>query len=146
MRVIPRRALTPVYLDPYNLKYLSFEIIRRLAEIPRVDFAIHFSTMDLRRSVLMEFNPERARFDKAAPGWREHIDPATFVRGDADTAFFDCWCSLVEGLCFKISSRMPLVREDANRPLYHLVFFSRHELPNRIWGDVARGANREFNF
>lgn len=59
-RVIPRRALTLVYLDPYNLKYLSFEIIRRLAEIPRVDFAIHFSTMDLRRNVLMEFNPERA--------------------------------------------------------------------------------------
>lgn len=145
-RVIPRRALTLVYLDPYNLKYLSFEIIRRLAEIPRVDFAIHFSTMDLRRNVLMEFNPERARFDKAAPGWREHIDPATFVRGDADTAFFDYWCSLVEGLGFKISSRMPLVRDDANRPLYHLVFFSRHELPNRIWGDVARGANREFNF
>ncbi len=33
-----------------------------------------------------------------------------------------------------------------NRPLYHLVFFSRHELPNRIWSDVAQGANREFNF
>lgn len=33
-----------------------------------------------------------------------------------------------------------------NRPLYHLVFFSRHELPNRIWSDVAQGPNREFDF
>jgi len=146
MQVIPKRSLTLVYLDPYNLQYLSFEIIRRLAEIPRVDFAIHFSTMDLRRNVLMEFNPERARFDQAAPGWRDHIDPVTFVRGDADAAFFDYWCSLVEGLGFKISNRMPLVRDDANRPLYHLVFFSRHELPNRIWSEVAQGANRELNF
>jgi len=41
---------------------------------------------------------------------------------------------------------MPLVRDEGNRPLYHLVFFSRHELPNRIWGDVAQGPNREFDF
>ena len=31
------------------------------------------------------------------------------------------------------------------RQLYHLVFFSRHELPNRIWGDVAQGPNQRGN-
>ena len=143
---IPRGALCLAYLDPYNLQYLSFSVIQKLAELKYVDFAVHFSTMDLRRNVLMEFNPERARFDAAAPGWREHIDPWAFVRGDADEAFFEYWCGLVECLGFSISRRMPLVRDDGNRPLYHLVFFSRHELPNRIWGDVAQGPNRELNF
>lgn len=143
---IPTSALCLAYLDPYNLQYLSFSIIEKLAKLKYVDFAVHFSTMDLRRNVLMEYNPERARFDAAAPGWREHVDPVAFVRGDADEAFFDYWCSLVKGLGFSISQRMPLVRDDGNRPLYHLVFFSRHPLPNRIWGEVAQGANREFDF
>lgn len=143
---LPSRCLSLVYLDPYNLQYLSFSIIEKLARLPRIDFAVHFSTMDLRRNVLMEFNPERARFDAAAPGWRDHIDPDSFIRGDADEAFFDYWCGLVESLGFTISDRMPLVRDDANRPLYHLIFFSRHPLPNRIWGEVAQGVNREFDF
>jgi three-Cys-motif partner protein len=143
---LPKSSLSLVYLDPYNLQYLSFSIIEKLARLSKVDFAVHFSTMDLRRNVLMEFNPERARFDAAAPGWRDHIDPIAFIRGDADEAFFEYWCGLIEKLGFIISERKPLVRDDANRPLYHLIFFSRHPLPNRIWGDVAQGLNREFDF
>lgn len=143
---IPKSALCLAYLDPYNLQYLSFNVIEKLARLPYVDFAVHFSTMDLRRNILMEYNADRARFDDAAPGWRQHVDPLAFVRGDADEEFFDYWCGLVKKLGFSISHRMPLVRDDGNRPLYHLVFFSRHELPNRIWGDVAQGPNREFDF
>lgn len=143
---LPIDALCLAYLDPYNLQFLSFSIIEKLAKLPRIDFAVHFSTMDLKRNVLMEFNPERARFDAAAPGWRDHIDPRSFIRGDADEAFFDYWCSLIEGLGFKISKRMAPVRTDGNRTIYHLIFFSRHQLPNRIWGDVAQGRNREFDF
>jgi three-Cys-motif partner protein len=146
VQAVPTGALSLAYLDPYNLQYLTFNVIEKLAALEHVDFAVHFSTMDLRRNVLMEYNPERARFDQTAPGWREHIDPAAFIRGDADEIFFDYWCSLVEGLGLTISDRIPLVRDDKNRPLYHLVFFSRHSLPNRIWGDVAQGPNRELNF
>ena len=144
--VIPKNALCLAYLDPYNLQYLTFSVIEKLATLKHVDIAVHFSTMDLRRNVLMEFNPERARFDLTAPGWRDHIDPNAFIRGDADEAFFNYWCGLVTALGFTISKRMPLVRGDGNRPLYHLVFFSRHSLPNRIWGDVAQGPNRELDF
>ncbi|MES2048036.1 MAG: three-Cys-motif partner protein TcmP [Pseudomonadota bacterium] len=146
LRATPAGALCLAYLDPYNLQYLSFNVIEKLAKLEYVDFAVHFSTMDLRRNVLMERNQERVRFDLTAPGWRDHIDPLAFVRGDADEEFFDYWCDLVKNLGFKISQRMPLVRDHGNRPLYHLVFFSRHPLPNQIWGDVAQGQNREFDF
>lgn len=143
---IPQGALCLAYLDPYNLQFLSFSIIETLATLKHVDFAVHFSTMDLRRNIKMEYDAERARFDMTAPGWREHIDAESFIRGDADEAFFDYWCNLVTNLGFTISKRIPLVRGDGNRPLYHLVFFSRHPLPNRIWGDVAQGPNRELDF
>lgn len=143
---IPKGALCLAYLDPYNLQYLTFNIIEHLATLKHVDIAVHFSTMDLRRNILMEYNADRARFDLTAPGWRNHIDPLAFIRGDADEAFFDYWCSLITNLGFTISKRMPLVRDDGNRPLYHLVFFSRHPLPNRIWDDVAQGPNRELDF
>ncbi|MBX9798807.1 MAG: three-Cys-motif partner protein TcmP [Burkholderiaceae bacterium] len=143
---IPQKSLTLVYLDPYNLQYLDFSIIEKLAKIPRIDFIVHFSTMDLRRNVATEYNSDRVRFDQTAPGWRDHIDPKAFIRGDANEQFFDYWCSLVKALGFVISERIPLVRDEKNRPLYHLVSFSRHPLPNKIWGDVAQGRNREFNF
>lgn len=143
---IPKTALCLAYVDPYNLQYLTFNIIKHLATLKHVDIAVHFSTMDLRRNILMEYNADRARFDLTAPGWRDHIDPQAFIRGDADEAFFDYWCALVTKLGFTISKRMPLVRDDGNRPLYHLVFFSCHPLPNRIWGDVAQGPNRELDF
>jgi three-Cys-motif partner protein len=146
VQAIPRNALCLAYLDPYNLQYLTFSIIETLATLKHVDFAVHFSTMDLRRNIKMEYDADRARFDLTAPGWREHIDCQAFVRGDADEAFFEYWCSLVVNLGFTISKRIPLVRGDGNRPLYHLVFFSRHPFPNRIWGDVAQGPNREFDF
>jgi three-Cys-motif partner protein len=143
---IPKGALCLAYLDPYNLQFLTFSIIEKLATLKHVDFAVHFSTMDLRRNVRMEYDADRARFDLTAPGWRQHIDANAFIRGDADEAFFDYWCNLVTSLGFTISKRIPLVRDDGNRPLYHLVFFSRHPLPNRIWGDVAQGPNRELDF
>lgn len=51
------------YIDPYNLEYLSFPILETLA--------INFRTMDLQRNAELEFDPTRARFDDAAPGWRQ---------------------------------------------------------------------------
>lgn len=146
VEAIPKGALCLVYLDPYSLEFLTFDVIEKLAKLKFVDFAVHFSTMDLRRNVVLEYNAQRTRFDAAAPGWRDHVNPVAFARGDADEAFFEYWCGLVKGLGFTISKRMPLIRGDQNRPLYHLVFFSRNPFPNRIWDDVAQGPNREFDF
>ena len=43
-------------------------------------------------------------------------------------------------------AEMPLVRNDQGHGIYRMVFFARHDLPNRIWGDVAQGPNRSFVF
>jgi three-Cys-motif partner protein len=142
-RLVPPGALTLAYLDPYNLGYLSWSIIERLAQLQNVDFAVHWSTADLTRNVRLDYQRQGQRFDQVAPGWRDRVDVEALIRGDADQQFFDYWCGLVGSLGFTISERIPLVRSERNAPLYHLVFFSRHPSPIRVWSDVAQGKNRE---
>jgi three-Cys-motif partner protein len=140
---VPARALVLAYVDPYNLEYLSFDIIRSLSALKRIDFVVHFSTMDLQRNVDFELDDARARFDDAAPGWRERVQVKSLSKTELRQAFFEDWMGLVTGLGFTVSQEMPLVRGDRNEPLYRLVAFSRHALPNDIWNDVARGRNLE---
>lgn len=143
MQLVPQRALCTVYLDPYNLELLSFDIIKELANLKAVDFAVHFSTMDLIRNMDFEFDPKRARFDGTAPHWRERVDLQGNNKARGHSLFFDYWVSLIKELGFTFSESMPLITNNSNHGIYRLVFFSRHELPNKIWGDVAKGPNRE---
>lgn len=140
LQMIPRRnSLCLAYLDPYNLQALTLDVIQCLAQLERVDFVVHFSTMDLVRNVELDF--ERGRFDDVAPGWQDTVLPQQLSRRGMSEAFFDYWCGLVRGLGFEFSERMPLIRNDGNAPLYRLTCFSRSPLPNRLWKDVARPAN-----
>lgn len=140
-----RGSLTLAYIDPYNLEYLSFSIIEALASLTKVDLAINFSTMDLQRNAEFEFDPARARFDAAAPGWRDDPTIRSSNKRNVPIAFFNYWCGLVKGLGFQYSKEMPLVRNDDGHPIYRMVFFARHDLPVRLWGDVARDKNRSLD-
>ncbi len=136
------KTLALVYIDPYNLRFLSFEIIECLARLKHVDFLVHFSTNDLQRNVELEMGA-RAGFDETAPGWRNKITAVSGNKAALRLAFFEYWRSLIQGIGFSFSRAMPLVKDDDNTPLYRLIVFSRHELPKRVWEDVARGENRE---
>lgn len=133
-----KRALCVAYLDPYNLELLKFPMIETLSRF-KVDFAVHFSTMDLQRNVEFEFDPKRARFDETAPGWRDHVNIHGLSKASGAPAFFDYWCAKVRALGFEFSREMPLIPNDRNHPIYRLVFFARHDMATRIWGDVAKG-------
>jgi three-Cys-motif partner protein len=142
VREVPKNALCMAYIDPYNLELLSFSILEALADL-KVDLAINFSTMDLQRNAESEFDPARARFDDAAPGWREDTEVLSSSKQNVKLAFFRYWCRLVQDLGFEHSREMPLVHNNHGHPIYRMVFFARgHDLPNRIWSDVARGPNR----
>lgn len=139
---VPRKgSLALAYIDPYNLEYLSFSIIEALAALPKVDLAINFSTMDLQRNAEFEFDPARARFDGAAPGWREDPTIRSLSKKNVPIAFFNYWCALVKKLGFEHSQEMPLVRNEDGHPIYRVVFFARHAFPVRLWGDVAKDKN-----
>ncbi len=142
VREVPHGSLTMAYLDPYNLELLAFPIIQELSKL-KVDLAINFSTMDLQRNAELEFDPMRARFDDTAPGWRDQPAVRSASKQNVKLAFFNYWCELVQGLGFAYSKEMPLITNNRGRGIYRIVFFARHDLPTRIWGEIARGPNRQ---
>ena len=139
---VPTRSLCLAYLDPYNLGFLSFSILRDLAKLRNVDLAINFCTMDLQRNVELEFDPNRTRFEDTAPGWRVHGAIRTASKQNLPMVFLRYWCQLVRDLGFEHSQEMPLVRNNHGHGIYRMVFFARHEFPTGIWSDVAKGPNR----
>lgn len=140
---VPDGSLCMAYVDPYNLEHLSFAILRALSVLPSVDLAINFSTMDLQRNVELEFDPERDRFDDAAPGWRQNAAICSASRQNVKLEFFRYWLNLVQGLGFKHSAQMPTIQNSSGHGIYRLCFFSRHSFPDRIWSEVARSPNRQ---
>lgn len=143
VKAVPQRSLCLAYIDPYNLEFLSMSIIETLAQLKNVDFAVHFSIMDLHRNVDFELDPCRARFDDAAPGWRNALKHCS--KSALPGEFFQYWCKQVEELGLGISTAMPLVYNNTGHPIYRLVFFARHGLPHKLWGDVAKSKNQELD-
>ena len=139
VKAVPQGALCLVYLDPYNLELLSYPMIKALATLPKVDFIVHFSTMDLKRNVAAELDPDRARFDEVSPGWRQRLSGV--ANRSLAVAFFDDWHQKVKALNFEVSKTMPLITNDDQREIYRLVFFARKKLPMDLWADIARDPN-----
>ena len=98
--------------------------------------------MDLQRNAEFEFDPKRARFDGTAPGWRVDEGVTAASKKNVPLEFFRYWRGLVTDLGFEHSREMPLVHNDDGHPIYRMVFFARHDLPLRIWTDIARSPNR----
>jgi len=143
---VPGSSLCMAYIDPYNLELLDFDILRTLSKLKTLDLAVNFSLMDLHRNVDMELDPTRARFDAAAPGWRDQAWARTTNLAGLPGNFFNCWCDLVKSLGFQFSEAMPIVSNDQGGRIYRVVFFSRHPFPNKIWTSVARNPTKSFEF
>ena len=139
---VPRGALCMAYVDPYCLNLLDFEMLRTLA-ILKVDLAVHFSTMDLQRNVIIDLADERDNFEKVAPGWKSSVDFKTTGVTNIRVAFFEFWRRQLVSLGFNYSREMPIVYNTRGAAMYRLVFFARHDMPLRVWGDVAKPKNRD---
>ena len=138
IKAIPSGSLCLAYLDPYNLKYLSFSIIKALAALPKIDFVVHFSLMDLNRNIDIELG-ERDRFSDASPDWKIREKKESISKANLGTWFFNDWTNLIKQLGFKFSEEIPLITNSQSGALYYLVFFSRNEFPDKIWNDIAKG-------
>jgi three-Cys-motif partner protein len=138
---VPRGSLCLAYIDPYNLKFLDFEIMRTLAQL-NIDFVVNFFASDARRNIDEALDPDDGRFDDVSPGWRKRV-PMNLNKANLALAFFADWYEQIKGLGFEFSNAMPMIQNSKNTELYKLVFFARHDLPIRLWGDVAGNPNGE---
>lgn len=139
---VARGSLCMAYVDPYCLTLLDFEMLRTLATL-KVDLAVHFSTMDLQRNVIIDLADDRDNFERVAPGWKASVDLTTTGVANIRHAFFDYWRGLLVGLGFKYSREMPWIYNTQGSAMYRLVFFARNDMPLRVWRDVAREKTRD---
>lgn len=136
---IPTNSLCLVYVDPYNLELLNYEMIKTLAKLKYVDFVFHFSTMDLTRNI--DFELTRGRFDRVAPGWQEHTSEAS--KSNLFPIFFKYWQKLIKALDYTCSKSMPLITNDRHAGIYNLIFFAKHPLPLKFWKDITKSPNKD---
>ena len=137
-RIMPKlnkAALHVAFLDPYNLESLSFELIRQLAGLKRMDILIHVSLQDLNRNLLRYLDRESSPLDSFAPKWREQVDgerSIEHVRGK----LFEYWRSLVRGVDMATAETAELVVGPNNQPLYWLAFVARHDRALEFWEKI----------
>lgn len=139
IRAVPPRSLCLVYIDPYNLSLLSYQMLKALASLPKVDFVVHFSTMDWLRNTANATNPAYPRLDEVSPGWRDRLSGVS--NSSLPVALFNDWYANIEALDFQFAKAHPIFN-NTQHEIYKLVFFARHPLPIKLWGDVAKEKNR----
>jgi len=124
-----------VFLDPYNLAALPFEIVRKLALLKRIDILIHVSVQDLNRNLRRYIQQKNSPLDTFAPGWRNGLDTARsdqYVRGK----FMEHWRSLIKDEKMKTAEVAELVTGEMQQPLYWLAFAARHDRALEFWEKI----------
>lgn len=139
---VPRGALCLAYVDPYCLNLLDFQMLRQLSML-QVDLAIHFSTMDLQRNIALDVSEDRGMFEPVAPGWQSVVPSRSLGVKQLRHAFFDYWLQQLMSLGFTHSKSMPFILNTQGAAMYRLVFLARHDLPLKVWTDVARDPTRD---
>lgn len=124
-------------LDPFRLGDLPFAVIRKLAQVKRMDLLVHVSAMDLKRDLHNYLRTDGPKhLDRFAPEWRSHVDTkqrAELVR----LAIFEHWKGLLKQLGTSANECVEAVENSKSAELYWLVFVARHGLPHKLWSDIA---------
>src|SRR5881396_994830 len=129
------RTLHFAFLDPYNLGALPFEVIKKLAQLQRMDILMHVSVQDLNRNLLRYVSSPTSPLDSFAPGWRKHVDAnrsATHMRGK----LFEYWRLLLQTIGMSTTEAAELVVGSKSQPLYWLAFAARHKLALQFWEKI----------
>jgi three-Cys-motif partner protein len=132
---VHRHSLNLALLDPFSLGLLSFDLIRTLATVQRMDLLIHFSLMDFNRNVRQMI--KRGNLDVVFPGWRDKVD--VNERDDVlRQQLFQHWKSLLKELDYIVEDNHQMVTGQKNQPFYLLVLASRHPIAGRMWSEAIK--------
>ena len=123
------------FLDPFNLESLPFQVIQTLAQAKSMDLLIHVSIMDLQRNVRALMTS--GKLNSFAPGWEKNINSAA-TNPKLVMAVFEYWRSLLSQLGYLVSDNIERVTGNRNQPLYWLVLASKHDLADKLWGEVSQ--------
>jgi three-Cys-motif partner protein len=125
------------FIDPYSLGALNLELLRTLAQRPRMDVLVHLSARDLFRNFEQNLAGEQSEFDAFAPGWRGRV-PRRASRETCRRAAFDHWRNLIHATGMSPSAELKVVKNTVNRDLYWLLLLSKHPLAAKFWRAVLK--------
>ena len=137
------KVLCFCFADPYNLKNLRFQTIRRLSTI-FVDFLVLIPTgMDADRNVSHYLRPQDHTVDGflGAGGWRElwrEAERRNEKFGSFLTEQFGAEMKNLKYIYSGIGSTVIIRSIPQNLPLYRLAFFSRHSLGKKFWIEARK--------
>lgn len=137
------KVLTFCFVDPFNVKNLNFQTIRKLSE-KYIDFLILIpSGMDANRNIsyyIDESNTAVENFTGASQ-WRNEwlLEGARWE--NFGLFFADLFGRQMQTLSYFYEGLANMVRirsTEKNLPLYHLAFFSRNELGRKFWKEARK--------
>jgi three-Cys-motif partner protein len=137
------RVLSFCFVDPFGLRDLRFDTIRRLAST-FIDFLVLIpSFMDANRNLkiyLEESDTTVADF-LGLHDWRSQWQTAESSRTEFPRFFSEAFARQMKTLGY-INLGLEWMRRvrstERNLPLYHLAFFSRHKLGSDFWKQVMK--------
>lgn len=133
---INQYGLNVVFVDPYSLAALDFQIIETLASLKRMDFLLHISAMDLQRNLKISLKSENSDLDFFIPGWRDQVSISN-VQLETRANILNYWSRKVSSLGTLPSTEFRLITGSREQPLYWLALVAKHELAHKFWNDVA---------
>ena len=139
---IPERALTIAFIDPKGLD-AHFSTVTALAKQGNTDFTVLFAdAYDICRNDLRHYwDDEHSKLDQVLgpdSNWRQQLGDAGFPTGLERRRHF----AEIYKRQLRSRLRYTVFREktmmSSGRPLYRLVFGSRHELGAKFWDQACK--------
>src|SRR5690349_20882890 len=90
--------------------------------------------MDLQRNVRSMMTTWK--LDAFAPGWEKTVNSGA-TNSTLVMQVFEHWRNLLTELGYLVSANIERVRGNRNQPLYWLVLAAKHNLADKLWGEVS---------
>jgi three-Cys-motif partner protein len=129
-------ALHFILLDPFGLRALPFEVIKKLATLKHVDMLVHVSAQALQRNLRRQFKARHSAFDVFAPGWREKVDAQSSDDGIILGKILEHWRGLLKAEGMDTAEVAELVSGSGNQRLYWLAFAARNSVALSFWEKI----------
>jgi len=137
------KVLTFCFVDPFNVKNLNFQTIRKLSE-KYIDFLVLIpSGMDANRNISYYIDESNTAVEDftGASGWRDEWRLEGAKWENFGFFFADLFCRQMRALnysCEGLADMVHVRSTEKNLPLYHLAFFSRNELGKKFWKEARK--------
>ena len=128
-----------MFLDPFNLEALPFEVIKNLARLSRIDILVHFSSMDLQRNFDDFLASPSAPLDSFAPGWRTKVT-LQMPPHDQRRLVREHWQSLMAEIGIPTAHGIDHIQGSKKQTLYWLIFAAKHDLALKFWNAIKKAS------